>query len=138
MIRVATLEDFEKVKSLVPGLIRDSDYGFLFKDYVLTRSMFDPYIEFPLDKFCVIAEDEGKAIGFAMFERIPWRLGETEVSLSKITYYYIEPEYRKKGLMKQFVHWFELWSERIAAHPTLNKKRRGYKKIETIYMKEIK
>ena len=138
MIRVATETDFPVVKELVQGLIRDSIYGKFFKGYELTPFMFNQYTLNPLEKLCLMIEDTK---GFAMFDLVPWPYIDKEVKFARLSFIYIDPEYRGKGLMNDVLEAFEYWAKSVgAAYCAVGTKapKRGYKKSETMYIKEIK
>lgn len=137
-IRVATLSDYQTVREMVPGLIRDSIYGKFFKDYDLTVDMFKQYVSDPHKKLCLIIGDNK---GFAMFDIIAWPYIDKLVKFSRISFIFIDPEERGEGLMDSVLDAFEYWSKSVgAAYCTLGTKnaKRGYKKAEVVYMKEIK
>lgn len=141
MIRAAEDKDYELIKSYVPKLIKDSDFGKFFEGYELTKFMFEQYTENPESKFCIIITDDQEDVGFAMFDMLTWPFIDKEVKFSRLSFIYMEPEARKKGLMDDVLLAFEYWSDINGAdYCTLGTKlpkKKGYKKVETVYMKEI-
>lgn len=136
-IRAATREDLPLVAKWTQALIKESVYGKFFEGYTLTPEMLNQYVDKPTEKFCLIIGDNK---GFAMFDTMIWPNIDTEVKFSRMPFVYIEPEERKKGLMETVLSAFEYWSKKVGAqYCTLgsSNKKRGYKKAETVYIKEI-
>lgn len=140
MIRVATQEDFEIVSKLVEGLIEDSVYSKLFKDYKLTHEMYRLYTTKLSEKIFVLSLDkDNNVIGFSGFDIIPWLYCDAPVRIARLAYIYLKPEFRGKGYAKEIKVAFEHWGKTVGAqfYSTAHKYE-GYKEVETIYMKEIK
>lgn len=136
-IRAATEQDLKLVAKWTQDLIKESVYGKFFEGYELSEAMLKQYVEKPLEKFCLIIGDNK---GFAMFDTMLWPNIDKEVKFSRMPFVYIEPDERKKGLMDVVLEAFEYWSKKVGAkYCTLGSgnKKRGYKKAESVYIKEI-
>lgn len=141
MIRVATKEDYELVKDFTSKLIQDSPYQKMFEGYVLTEEMFNQYISNPNNKLCLISEVDGKPVGFAAFDLIPWLYHDAPVNIARFVYIYINPDNRGKGLGKELNQAFEYWGKIVGAtwySKGNSGKNEGYTKTEVVYMKEVK
>lgn len=136
-IRLATKEDFNLISEFTQCLIEESSFGALFKGYQLTELMLDQYISAPYEKLClIIGEDEG----FAMFDTMSWPYIDHAVKFAKLSFVYIRPESRKSGLMDNVLTALEYWAKQTGCNGCLvgpKTKKKGYKKVETVYMKVI-
>ena len=103
--------------------------------------MFDQYINTPTEKLCLVIIDEKQAVGFAMFDILAWPFIDHEIKFARISFIYIDPEFRQKGHMDDVLTAFEHWGKLVGAHyysVGVKTPKRGYQKVETVYMKEIK
>lgn len=140
MIRLATIDDYEIIKKLVEELIAESVYRDLFKDYVLSKYMVQEYTTQPKLKLCLLSlDDKDNIVGFSAFDIVPWLYCDAPIKMARVSYIYVRPEYRKKGYGKEIHEAFEYWGKQVGAtHYSTSHKSKGYKKVETIYMKEVK
>lgn len=140
MIRVAVKADYPLIKELTEGLISETVYSDMFKGYALTEEMFKQYSTSYKDKICIVVSSEDQDVGFAAFDVIPWLYHDVPLKIARLSYIYVKPEYRGKGLGKEINTAFEHWGKAVGA-TWLSKgnsgKNEGYRKFETIYMKEI-
>lgn len=139
MIRLVNSSDFELTKSMMESLIKDSVYSFMFKDYVLTQKMFDFYITNPKERVAVFILDEAqKEVGIGVFDIVPWYNHDAPLKIARMAYLYVLPEERGKGYGKEIKNAFEYWGKTAGAtHYSTSRKLEDYKKVETIYMKEV-
>ena len=139
LIRIATREDFEVVNELVEALMKESVYSKLFKDYKLTHEMFSSYVTDFSQKILLLTVDDNNAvIGLSAFDILPWLYCDAPIRIARLSYIYIKPEERGKGYGKEIMSAFEHWGKAVgASYYSTAYKSDGYKKFETIYMKEI-
>lgn len=126
------------------SLFQETVYKNVIEDFIATSDWIETYLKNPLERLAIIVEEEGTSIGVAFFNKTPFPvLDAPHIYFASLSLFYIDPSYRNKGYMKDIVNACEYWGESIGAKGCItsvtkgNKKPKGYKKIETIYMKEF-
>ncbi len=151
MIVVVGTEDYEILKQLGDELTKSSVYSNLFYGFSLTKEMFDVYTKDPKEKVAVLSKDEeGNILGFGVFDIIPWLYNDHPTRIARLAYIYVKPENRGKGVRQEIEAAFEYWGKLTGAKyysigitKDFDKTEKvvvakGYDKIETIFMKEVK
>lgn len=139
MIRLATQDDYNLVRGYTEKLRDESIYGKFFKGQELTLEKYLEYVDQPKEKLIIIIQDIVDC-GFAAFDSMVWPSLDKEIKFTRMPFVYIEPHHRKRGLMDGVLEAFEYWTKKIgAAYSTVGTKtkKRGYKKSEVVYIKEV-
>lgn len=136
MLRLATSEDFKDMEPLVYALKEAYKFIPLYKDFIFTEEVLKHYTATPAERCTVLAVEEDKVVGFCVFE--------VQGQYARFAYVYIEPEFRDKGYMDEFLSAFEYWGARCkfyyigVSDEQVDLTNRDYQKCEVVYMKEIK
>src|SRR5690242_16497079 len=119
--------------------MKESIYSKLFEGYSLSEEMFLHYTENLHERMGIFTTDEhGTITGIGVFDILPWVGTDAPIRMARISFIYVKPEYRRLGYGKEIQTAFEHWGKAVGAtFYSSGHKTKGYKKYETIYMKEV-
>lgn len=137
MIRLATEADYETVSRFVEELVIETPYQRMMSGFKLTPEIFSYYISNP-NKALILLFLNPEPVGFVAFD-FQESYGVSNAGVARMTYIYLEKEHRGQDLMKDAKTAFEHWGKQVGAKfYCVGHKMSGYKKLEEIYMKEVK
>ncbi len=141
MLRIATKEDYLIVKELAEELMKESVYAPLFAEHIFSEEMFSWYSNPDTlnEKICFLfSTEEDKDVGLGAFDIVPWLYNDVPKKIARLSYPYIKPSFRNRGLGKEMKQAFEYWGKQAGAdYYSVSHPGEGYKEYETIYMKEV-
>jgi len=145
MLRLATQDDFPIIKDFLQKFIQETAY----KNFPIDKSILDVYVKNFLANYSnrigLLIFHEDQPVGLAAFECTT--LAFAPIKLAREVALWIDKDYRNNGYGKEVIGALEYWAKMMGCYfvqlGTLEKdydtfyKENGYKKIESIYIKEL-
>lgn len=131
-MKIASHSDLSALEELTTELHSVYKFPEMFEDH---KELILPFLN-PntlAERLILLEEDKG----FVALEYIP------KYAMARIAYVYIRKDFRKTGLMNEFIEAFEYWGKHIGAKKynlatMADMSSRGYEPYEIMYMKEVK
>jgi len=146
MLRIASVDDLDLVKSLLDEFLSDEKYTGIYKYYSFTDDIIKMFLDPASHRErigLVIENKDNEPIGFVAFEKLDSVYSSFKVS--RILPLYIKPKYRKRGYMNEVMDAFEYWGKLVGtshhivgvSNEWADLTKRGYEKYEVMYIKEV-
>lgn len=140
-MKIAGFEDFEEVKELVWGFIKQTPHIYKLSTEEGVDQFLRSMLEAPKDQQVIILTEGGMIAGVSVPSPFGPYLIATELG------WYLKEEYRGKGTGQELLEAFEYWAKNVAGCQAIQMssldenigkyyEKKGYKLVEKAYIKE--